>query len=151
MVKKYPILKWILDSPTYHVTIQNRTFSQIFEWRPKSGIFKFHWVANGLDFEWYLKYKNQPFEIQTNGCYFVKNHLKSRQKRHDFEWSGFWMVGIIVIAITKGQPFEIRSSNSSDFKCFRILNHRISDHSCIQIHPDFGCLVFGPCLYFMLK
>ena len=89
MVKKYPILKWILDSPTYHVTIQNRTFSQIFEWRPKSGIFKFHWVANGLDFEWYLKYKKQPFEIQTNGCYFVKNHLKSRQKRHDFEWSGF--------------------------------------------------------------
>ena len=34
-----------------------------------------------------------PFEIQTTECHFVKDHLKSRQKCLDFEWSGFRMVG----------------------------------------------------------
>ena len=50
--------------------------------------------------------KAQPFEIRTNGCHFIKNHLKSRQKHIDFEWSSFWMVGTIAIAIAKAQPFE---------------------------------------------
>ena len=31
-------------------------------------------LENGLDFEWDLE--AQPFEIQTNGCSFVKNRLK---------------------------------------------------------------------------
>ena len=39
----------------------------------------------------------QPFEIQTNGRHFIKNHLKSGQKSPDFEWSGFQMVGTIAL------------------------------------------------------
>ena len=49
----------------------------------------------------------------TNGCHFVKNHLKSGPKCLDFEWSGFQMVW--TIAITKAQP-----SKSPGFKCFWI-------------------------------
>ena len=30
----------------------------------------------------------QLFEIQTNGCHFVKKHLKSGQKRQYFKWLG---------------------------------------------------------------
>ena len=30
-------------------------------------------------------------EIRTNGRHCVENHLKSRQKHQDFEWSGFLM------------------------------------------------------------
>ena len=56
-----------------------------------------------------------------NGCHFVKNHLKLKQKRSDFEWSAFRMVGTIAIAIAKAQqfetkPFEIRPSKSPNFK-----------------------------------
>ena len=40
----------------------------------------------------------KPFEIWTNGCHFFKKHLKFREKRLDFEWSGFQMVGTIAIA-----------------------------------------------------
>ena len=43
-------------------------------------------------------------EIRTNGCHFVKNHLKSGHTHPDFEWSGFQMVG--AIAIAKAQLFE---------------------------------------------
>ena len=51
------------------------------------------WISNRI---W--KPEAQLFEIQTNGRHFVKNHLKSGQKRQDFEWSGFQMVGTIAIA-----------------------------------------------------
>ena len=40
---------------------------------------------------------------------YVKHHLKSGQKRPDFEWSGFRMVGTIAIAIAKAQPFKNRT------------------------------------------
>ena len=57
-----------------------------FEWSKRA------WVANGLDFKWNQKFGSPtPFEIQTNGRHFVKNHLKyfeSGQKRPDFEWLG---------------------------------------------------------------
>ena len=44
------------------------------------------------------------------------NHLKSGQKRLDFEWSGFQMVETIALYIAKTQLFEIRPSKSVDFK-----------------------------------
>ena len=47
----------------------------------------------------------QPFEIWTNGCHFVKKHLKCGQKCLDFEWSSFQMVGTIAIAMAKAQSF----------------------------------------------
>ena len=60
------------------------------------------WVLNGI-----LNLEAQPLNIRTNGHQFVKNHLKSRQKRSDFEWSSFQMVGTKAIAIVaKAQPFE---------------------------------------------
>ena len=62
------------------------------------------WILNGI-----LNLEAQPFEIQTNGRHFVKNHLKSGQKHPDFEWSGFLMVGTIAIAIAKARPFENRT------------------------------------------
>ena len=37
---------------------------------------------------------------------FIKNHLKSGQKRPDFEWSGFQLVGTIALAIAKARPCE---------------------------------------------
>ena len=33
-----------------------------------------------------------------------KKHLKSRHKHLDFEWSGFWMVGTIAVAIAWARP-----------------------------------------------
>ena len=57
-------------------------------------------ISNGI-----CNQEAQPFEIQTNGCHFVKKHLKSGQKCPDFDWSGFQMVGSlglhIAIAIAK--------------------------------------------------
>ena len=85
------------------------------------------WIWNGI---W--NPEAQPFEIWTNGCHFVKNHLKSRQKCPDFEWSGFWMVGTIAAAIAKTWPFEICSLQSLNFKCLGISNGRISDPHCIK-------------------
>ena len=41
------------------------------------------WIVNGI---W--NPEAQPFEIRSNGRHFVKNHLKSKQKRPDFEWLG---------------------------------------------------------------
>ena len=60
-----------------------------------------------------------------------KNHLKSRQKCPDFEWSGFWKVE--TIAIAKTRPFEIWPLKSPDFKCFWIFNGQISDPQCISV------------------
>ena len=34
----------------------------------------------GRNFKWDLKPEAQPFEIRTNGCHSVKNHLKSGRK-----------------------------------------------------------------------
>ena len=45
-----------------------------FEWSKRG------WFSDGLDFEWDLKSRAQPFEIKLNGCHFAKNHLKSGQK-----------------------------------------------------------------------
>ena len=61
----------------------------------------------------------QPFEIRTIGRHFVKNHLKSGQKRPDFVWSGFRTVGTIAtyyVTIAKARPFQIQPSKSSDFR-----------------------------------
>ena len=67
----------------------------------------------GLQMVWILMWiwnlDTQQFEIQTNGCNFVKNHLKSRQKCPNFEWSSFRMDGTIAIAIAKARPFEKRT------------------------------------------
>ena len=56
------------------------------------------WILNGLNFELDLK-SGSP----TKGHHFVKNHLKSRPKRPDLEWSGFQMVRTIAIAIAQAQ------------------------------------------------
>ena len=61
-------------------------------------------ILNGI---W--KPEAQPFEIRTNGCHCVQNHLRSIQKCLDFEC---WMA--------KTGPFEIWPSKIPDFKCFRI-------------------------------
>ena len=53
-------------------------------------------ILNGI-----LYPEAQPFEIQTNGRYLVKKHMKSGQKHPDFKRSGFQMVGAIAIAIAK--------------------------------------------------
>ena len=55
------------------------------------------WISNEI---WNLE--AQYLKIHTNGPYFVKLHLKSRQKCIDLKWSSFQMVGIIAMA----QPFE---------------------------------------------
>ena len=58
------------------------------------------WVANGLDFEWNLKSRSDLKSGQM-AAILSKNHLNSRQKLPDFEWSGFRMVGTTALA----QPF----------------------------------------------
>ena len=67
------------------------------------------WFENGPNFEWDL-------EIPTNGHYFVQNHLKSKQKHPDFEWSSFQMVGTIVIAIVIARPFWKQDHFKSDLQ-----------------------------------
>ena len=54
-----------------------------------------------------------------------KNHLKSGQKRSDFEWSGFQMVGTLAIATAKAiwKPGHLKS----DLQKVWISNSRISD------------------------
>ena len=47
-----------------------------------------------------------PFDIPTNGHHSVKNHLNSRQKRPDFKWFVFGMVGTKATAIAKARLFE---------------------------------------------
>ena len=77
-------------------------------------------ILNGI-----LNLEACPFEIQTN---FVKEHLKSRQKHLDFEWSSFQMVGTIAVAISwifKIRLFEIQSSKKSRFWMF--LDFELSD------------------------
>ena len=49
------------------------------------------------------------FDIGINGCHFVKNYLKSGQKRLDVVNSAFQMVGNSAIKIAKAQPFENRA------------------------------------------
>ena len=52
---------------------------------------------------WNLK-ASWPFEIQKNGCHFVCNHLKSKQKCPDFEWFGFQkVVTVINIDVAQGK------------------------------------------------
>ena len=54
----------------------------IFNGQKKVGL-KIVWISNRI---W--NQEAQPFEIITNDCHFVKNHLKSGQKRLDFELLG---------------------------------------------------------------
>ena len=58
------------------------------------------WILNGIQ-----NPEAQPFEIQTNDCHLVQNHLKSGQKGLDIKWSGFQMVGfqILIVNIVLGQ------------------------------------------------
>ena len=72
--------------------------------------------------------KAKPLEIWTNGCHFVENHLKSRQKCTNFECSGFGKVHFQIvrtIAIAKAiarpfktGPFEICSSKKLFSNCW---------------------------------
>ena len=55
----------------------------------------------------------QPFGIQTNGCHFVKYHLKSGQKCPDFKWSSIQMVRTIAIS---------KVLHNCIFSCFRFEN-----------------------------
>ena len=78
------------------------------------------WISNGI---W--NPEAQPFEIRTNGRHFVKNHLKSGQKRPDFEW-----------LIAKARPFENRTIWNPTFK-----------KSGFQMFPDFKWSDFRSPLY----
>ena len=60
----------------------------------------------------------------NNGCHFVKNHLKSGLKHLDFEWSSFWMVETIGIAIAKAGPFENLTIWNQTFKKSRFQKYR---------------------------
>ena len=77
------------------------------------------WISNGI-----LNPKAQLFKIQTNGCHYAKNHLKSGQKCLDFEWSGFQMVG--TIAKAKAWLFKNRTIWNPTFK-----------NPVFQMFPDF--------------
>ena len=74
------------------------------------------WISNGI---WNLE--AQSFEIWTNGSHFVKNHLKSGQKMSRFVMARFSNGWDHSYGYGLGTgPYEIRSSKSLDFKCFRI-------------------------------
>ena len=93
-----------------------------FEWSKRG------WITNGLDFEWDLKSGSQIIWNPDKCLPFCHiKHLKSRQKYHDLEWSGFWMVGTIAIAMVKARPFEIWPTINPNFNCFWIFNGLISD------------------------
>ena len=63
--------------------------------------------------------KAQQYKIQTNGRYFVKNHLKSGQNIWIMVWfSNDW---------AKAWTFKIWPSKSLYFKCLGISNFRILD------------------------
>ena len=102
----------------YTVGIQKQCRSEIhtpdFEWSKRG------WVANGPELEWDLKSRAHTFEIGTNGCHFGKNHLKSWQKRLDFEWLGLepWL---------KPDPQKVRILNGW------ILDPRLNGLDYIQI------------------
>ena len=80
-------------------------------------------ILNGI---WNLE--SQPFEIRTNGCHFVRNHLKSRQKVWILNYSVFECLRLqpqLKPNHLKTKPFEIWPWKSLDFKCFHI-----SDPQC---------------------
>ena len=54
-----------------------------FEW------FKGGWFENGLISKGIWNLEARPLEIQKDGCHFVNYHLKSGEKRPDFEWLVF--------------------------------------------------------------
>ena len=87
---------------------------------PKQVGLQMVWISNGI---W--NPEAQPFEIRTNGRHFVKNHLKSGQKRPDFEW-----------LIAKARPFENRTIWNPTFK-----------KSGFQMFPDFKWSDFRSPLY----
>ena len=95
--KTKPFKIWI------EVPIQIQWGSEIqtsldFEWSKRG------WVANGLDFEWVLKYGSP---VIWNHCHFVKKTktFEIRKKCLNFECSGFWMVVTKAISIAKVRPF----------------------------------------------
>ena len=102
-------------------------------WMVKKG-----WVANGPELNGIWNPEAQPFEIQTNGCHFVKKHFKCGQKGPDFEWSGFQMVGTVAMATNKARPFEyqtiwITDHMKSDLQKVWISNGQISVPHCTLI------------------
>ena len=142
------VFRWLYGL-TKHMTTQTQNTGMVFQ-------FGFQiptavWILNGqkevgLQIVWILNWiwnlEGQPFEMWTNGCHFVKNHLKSRQKRTDFKWPGFRMVKTKAIAIAKAQPFENQPIwnqplKSPGFKCFQISKGWISDP-----HYVTSCLIF---------
>ena len=77
-----------------------------FKW-PKRG-----WEANGLDFEWDLKFESPTIWNPDKWQPFCQKPFEIWTKSPDFEWSGFWMVG----TIAKARPFEIRPSKIPSVK-----------------------------------
>ena len=74
--------------------------------------------------------------MRTNGCHFVKHHVKTGPKCPDFKWSSFWIFGIIAISIAKALPFENRTIRNTTFK-----------KSGFQIFQDFEWSDFRSPLY----
>ena len=83
LVPKHVKMYWI-DPNLKHRPVSEELKSKrvwILNGRKEVGL-QMVWILNGI---W--NQEAQPFEFQTNGRHFVKNHLKSGQKVH------FWMVG----------------------------------------------------------
>ena len=90
-----------------------------FEWLKRC------WFANGPDFAGIWNLAVGPVEIWRNGHHLIKNHLKFEKKISGFQMVQFsnglgnWKLQPDPL---KTGPFEIQSSKSSGFKCFRILD-----------------------------
>ena len=119
----FPVFEWSdFKFPLYYFNIMLCTKQASAYLVPKySGDLKSKhiWIWNGL------KEDDGLFVLILNGIcnsyewfYVFRNHLKSRPKYLDSEWSRFQIA----------QPFEILPSKSLEFKCFQILNGRILDH-----------------------
>ena len=102
-INRASIFKWSSTPYSYHGSSTVGILNPYFEWAKRG------WVANHMDFEW--DQKSHPFEIQTNGFNFVKNHLKSEQKCPDSELVGLQL-----------QPQLKPDHLKSDLQKARILN-----------------------------
>ena len=70
---------------------------------------------------WIWNLEARLFEIRKNGCHVVKNHLKSRLKCLDCEWSSFQKVVTIPITTTIDRLFENYTIWNLIFKNSRFL------------------------------
>ena len=86
-----------------------------------------------VDFKWNLNSGSPNTWNPGKWPPFFKNHLKSRQKCRDFQWSTFHKVAKTKADLLKSRSFQIQPSKSPDFKYFPILNGWISDPGCILL------------------